>query len=1160
MRQAFNPVRLLIEILAIVALAEAVVMLVLPVIAPGVDGLTEGLLDASLLMLLSGHAVFWRLLAAAKQTAPGSSGRASSDITFRSAIVLTASAQVLGLVLTLAGVMWQQRSISETARLQFDRGADRIETEIKRRLDLPLYGLKGARGVFAANENTSHREFRDYVESRDLLREFPGVRGFGFIERVQRADVASYVARQRAQGAPDFEVQTSGNAPDLYVIKHIEPLAANRAAWGFDAGQEAYRREAAARAVRTGEPALSRRITLVQDGKQGAGFLYFLPVYRHESNGYSSSATPQYRMAQLLGLLYAPIVVAEMLDGVVNAAEGAIEFELFDGTTTSADNLLFDADAHLKGTEGTITQSAYAGRMFEASRSFTVGGLPMTLRTSTLPAFDASIDRSSVAFVGLGGALVSFLLAFTVWLLAIGRVRAQRIAQHMTADLDRLARVVQHTSSSVLITDAQRRINWVNESFTRISGYTLDEARGRTPRELLSSGKADPATLAVLMQAAKAGEPCRAEILNHAKDGREYWIETDVQPTRDADGALTGFMEIGTDITERKQAQIRLQLAASVFTHAREGITITDARGTIIEVNDTFTRITGYSREEAVGKNSRLLQSGRQTPEFYASMWQALLQTGHWTGELWNRKKSGEEYAEILTISAVRDADNNTLHYVALFTDITQIKEHQRRLEHIAHFDALTGLPNRVMMGDRLQQAMLQCQRREQSLAVVYIDLDGFKAVNDKYGHALGDDLLIVLAQRMKAAMREGDTLARIGGDEFVALLADLELPQHCEPVLARLLHAAADPVNVGDAVLQVSASMGVTIYPQDGSDADVLMRHADQSMYAAKQAGKNRYHLFDVAKDTAVKTQRAGLEEIRHALDHKQFVLFYQPKVNMNSGKVIGAEALIRWQHPERGLLPPGLFLPIIEDQPISVEVGEWVIESALTQMSQWQADGLLLPVSVNVGARQLQHSGFVDHLSAQLAAHPEVKPQFLELEILETSALEDTTQVSGVMHKCQAMGVRFALDDFGTGYSSLTYLKRLPAELIKIDQSFVRDMIDDPDDLAIVKGVIGLAAAFRREVIAEGVETVAHGELLLAQGCDLAQGYGIARPMPAADVPAWVARWHPDAAWLAWRERPSSRDDVALALGKMAQRRAELGYATGATLTIDAIKDPSA
>jgi diguanylate cyclase (GGDEF)-like protein/PAS domain S-box-containing protein len=461
------------------------------------------------------------------------------------------------------------------------------------------------------------------------------------------------------------------------------------------------------------------------------------------------------------------------------------------------------------------------------------------------------------------------------------------------------------------------------------------------------------------------------------------------------------------------------------------------------------------------------------------------------------------------------DSSQRALRIVGIHTDITERKQAEQKLKHMAHYDLLTNLPNRVLLADRLSQAMLQCQRSRQSLAVAYLDLDGFKMINDTHGHDVGDQLLTVVSQRMREALRGGDTLARIGGDEFVAVIVDLEKVEDSKPILERLLKAAAESVILGDAVLQVSASVGVTLYPQDGVNADQLTRHADQAMYVAKQAGKNRYHLFDTALDNAKNIQQQSIADIRSALDRREFVLHYQPKVNMRTGEVIGVEALIRWLHSDRGLVPPLEFLPVIEDHAISLELGEWVLQSALTQINQWRSIGLNLPISVNISAYQLQQGNFTTRLSALLAAHPEVNPHYLELEILETSALNDISQVSTTMKACQKLGVRFALDDFGTGYSSLTHLRRLPAYLVKIDQSFVHDMLEDADDLAIVEGVVGLAKAFQREVIAEGVETIAHGVALLQLGCELAQGYGIARPMPADDIPEWTSSWKADDAW---------------------------------------------
>ncbi|MDB1125571.1 sensor domain-containing protein [Vibrio algarum] len=569
------------------------------------------------------------------------------------------------------------------------------------------------------------------------------------------------------------------------------------------------------------------------------------------------------------------------------------------------------------------------------------------------------------------------------------------------------------------------------------------------------------------------------------------------------------------DITAQKKTEEQLKLAASVFTHAREGIVITDEKGKIVDVNDTFTHITGYQREEVLGENPRILKSERHDQNFYNDMWESLLTHKQWSGEIWNKRKNGELFAVLVTISAVTDSGGKTHNYVALFSDITPMKQHQLQLEHIAHYDILTNLPNRMLLADRLHHSISQCERREQSLAVAYLDLDGFKAINDTYGHDVGDELLVKLSKLMNESLREGDTLARIGGDEFVAILSDIEKMDDCIYILDRLLQAAMTPVVIRDHTLKVSTSIGVTIYPQDGVDADQLMRHADQAMYIAKQTGKNRYHLFDTHEDKSIKTQRETIEHIQQGIEQHEFVLHYQPKVNMRTGVVIGAEALIRWQHPERGIIYPCDFLPIIDSHPISLELGNWVINSALNQMTEWRSLGLNIPVSVNVDAFQLQQCDFANQLTKALAEHPAIDPRLLQLEILESSALGDIAEVLTIMNACINIGVSFSLDDFGTGFSSLTYLKRLPVDQLKIDRSFVRDMLVDQDDRAIVIGVISLASAFGRQVIAEGVETPAHGAQLLSMGCDRAQGYGIARPMPAEKLPEWVAQWKPDATW---------------------------------------------
>jgi len=688
--------------------------------------------------------------------------------------------------------------------------------------------------------------------------------------------------------------------------------------------------------------------------------------------------------------------------------------------------------------------------------------------------------------------------------------------QSLTLSEQRFRTIFEQAAIGVALVDPiNGQFIRVNKQLCDMLGYSIEElSNGKTFRDITHPDDIRVSVNHIERLLAEEHAVSLEKRYLHKK-GHIVWAELSISSPPKVSGISQPVIVVVQDISQRKKAQDSLRLAANVFTYAAEGIMITDATGAIMDVNATFTSTTGYHREEVIDKNPRFLHSGRQSSEFYADMWRDLQKNGFWSGEVWNRHKNGEIYAEMLNISAVKDAQGVITNYVGLFTDITLMKAHQAQLEHTAHHDLLTNLPNRSLLADRLSQAMLQCRRRERSLAVVFLDLDGFKAVNDTYGHDVGDELLIALSTRIKNALREGDTLARIGGDEFVAVLADLSKIEDCEQVLERFLLAASDPITIGDIVLTISASIGVTLYPQDDVDADLLMRHADQAMYVAKELGKNRYHLFDTAQDDAVKMQRSSLEAIRYALDQQQFVLYYQPKVNMRTGCVVGVEALIRWQHPKLGILAPNVFLPIIENHSMSIEVGEWVIESALTQIGQWQALNLPLSISVNIAALQLQQSNFTDRLTALLAAHPDVNPCNLELEVLETSALEDVKHVSTTIIDCMALGVQFALDDFGTGYSSLTYLRRLPVNLIKIDQSFVRDMLHDTDDFAIVEGVIALAKSFKREVIAEGVETVEHGRALLQLGCELAQGYGIAKPMTADKIPDWVCTWKTGDNW---------------------------------------------
>jgi diguanylate cyclase (GGDEF)-like protein/PAS domain S-box-containing protein len=708
------------------------------------------------------------------------------------------------------------------------------------------------------------------------------------------------------------------------------------------------------------------------------------------------------------------------------------------------------------------------------------------------------------------------LLSLLGWLLWAYRARLQAQQAVLQEQRQLAQQVVTHANDAIVVTNASGCIESVNPAFEAMTGYSAQQCLGQNAR-LLGSGQQPRAFFQQLFEQVLSQGYWEGQIVNRRADGSLYTARMSISVIRDEHGQVQHFAGILADITARQRAEEALKLAASVFSHAQEAILITDPQGTIIDVNAALSFITGYTREEVIGRNTRMFSSGRQSKQFYKQLWDCLKTEDRWSGEIWNRRKSGEVYAELLTISAIKDADGQVLRYVAMFSDITRIKEHEQRLERMAHFDILTGLPNRALLSDRLELAMTQVQRRGKTLAVVFLDLDGFKSINDLHGHDAGDQLLIALSQRMKQALRDGDTISRIGGDEFVAVLQDLDNPQDCLPVLERLRTSLGEPAHVaGYGLLQVSASLGIAFYPQvEDIGSDQLLRQADQAMYQAKISGKNRYHVFDALRDQSLRERNESLNAIRRALERHEFVLHYQPKVNMRTGQVLGVEALVRWQHPQRGLLSPVHFLPTLKNHPLALTLGQWVMDEALAQIVRWKAQDLPITVSINLDAEQLT-ADLVPMLKAALARHPSVNPADVRLEVLESSALNDLDEVSVLIRECQALGVAFSLDDFGTGYSSLTYLRRLPAQELKIDQSFVRNMLADPDDLAILQGVMGLARAFHRHVVAEGVETTALGCMLLRMGCENAQGYAIAKPMPASELVPWFHQWSPPPEWL--------------------------------------------
>ena len=573
-------------------------------------------------------------------------------------------------------------------------------------------------------------------------------------------------------------------------------------------------------------------------------------------------------------------------------------------------------------------------------------------------------------------------------------------------------------------------------------------------------------------------------------------------PTRNEINVIGEFARMAGLAAERARADASLRQAAAVFESTREGVVITDLGPRIIGVNAAYTAITGYTEQEVLGRNPRLLQSGREDQDFYRSLWRSIVETGHWQGEIWGRRKNGEVFPQLLTVSTVYDREGLPSNYVGVMTDLSTLKDTEARFEHLAHYDSLTGLPNRLLLQSRLHHALESAERRRRQVAALYIDLDRFKHINDSLGHPVGDELLEALACRLRGRLRDEDTLGRLGGDEFLLILENLQRPEDAAGIARDMIRLLEPSFKLPSGhEVYVGASIGISVYPGDAATATELIQYADAALYQAKETGRNTFSFYTAGLTHAV-DQRLSLEaRLRRALSQDEFVVHYQPQVDIRSGQVIGCEALVRWNDPELGLVPPAQFIPLAEDTGLIVPLGEWVLQHACEQVRGWIDSGLPpLSLSVNLSARQMRQPDIASHVSAILA-QTRLHPDRLKLELTESMIMGQGEEAIALLHSLKALGVRLSIDDFGTGYSSLAYLKRFPIDELKIDQGFVRDIPHDSSDMEIASAIIGLARNLHLNVVAEGVETEAQRDFLIQQGCQAYQGYLFSRALPADD-----------------------------------------------------------
>jgi diguanylate cyclase (GGDEF)-like protein/PAS domain S-box-containing protein len=651
-----------------------------------------------------------------------------------------------------------------------------------------------------------------------------------------------------------------------------------------------------------------------------------------------------------------------------------------------------------------------------------------------------------------------------------------------------------------------------NQAAVSILGYPdEDSLKNVHPSELSPEfqpdGESSFTKAERMMSIAMANGLHRFEWMHRRRDGSIFPAEVTLSAT-----LLQGWPSIyctWRDISERHQAEAQMRLAASVFDAIQEGIAVTDAEGAILSVNPAFTEITGYAACEVIGKSPSILKSNHQDPSFYRAMWGELLSKGEWRGELWNRRKNGEAYLEWLTLSSVAGPDGRPSRYVAVFSDVTEMRRKDEQIRHQAYHDALTGLPNRFLLSDRLDHALEVARRAQTQVAVLFLDLDRFKVINDSLGHHEGDKLLVEVSRRLCQTVRKSDTVARLGGDEFVLLLNAFDDTSELVLVAEKILAALARPVLLAGKEVHTGTSIGIAVFPQDGVDAAGLLRNADTAMYQAKGAGRSCFRFFDRSMNEQAVHRLEMEAQLRQAVETNQLELYFQPKILLESGELSGLEALLRWNHPERGLIPPLEFIPLAEETGLIIPMSYWVIEEACRQLAKWRRNGWDVKVAINLSPRQFHDETLAQRVEAILR-RTKVPGHALEVELTESAVMDDPERAIIILQRLRSLGLRISVDDFGTGYSSLAYLKRFPINAVKIDRSFVKDLPEDSEDGAIVRAILELARALGLEVIAEGVETSEQLDFLRCSGCAQVQGFYFSRPLPASGIADWLKRGH--------------------------------------------------
>lgn len=936
---------------------------------------------------------------------------------------------------------------------------------------------------------------RSEAEARHVRRvqvaDVAGDKGHEIESAVEHGLAATYalaaLVRQGRGAVPNFEAVATemlrfypgADALQLApggVIRHVVPLAENARAIGHDLLADPLRTKEAFLARDTGRLTLAGPFNLIQGGVGAVGRL---PVFLDGEDGgqrFWGFTTVLIRFPSVLQKAQLPLLVKR-----------GFHYQLWRIHPDTGERQVIDAssDAPLRDP---------------VDRSLS---MPNGTWTLSIEPVDGWGGRESLAPKMLLAALFSALIGWLAWQmseLSIHRRRLEVMVSERTASLvereSKLAALIDSLPDMLFVLDVDGRIVECHAPDPGLLFSAPSEFLGRTFREVLPSDVAGriERCLRVVAEGGKRGE------VEYSLDlpGGVRQFSASINCLAGGQGPLAGYISLVRDVTKAKMAEERMREAMVVFDASSQGIMTANARAVITSVNPAFCAITGYAADEAVGQTPSIFKSGRHDPSFYENIWRTLGATGRWEGEIWNRRKSGEVYPQWLSISAVRDEAGEVVKYVSIFSDITRRKQREELIWRQANFDALTGLANRNLLHDRLERAFAHARRATLRVGLIFLDLDGFKWINDTLGHDVGDEMLTEVAARLRACVREQDTVGRLGGDEFTLIAEEIADADALQSVAEKVLASLREPFFLAGANRYISGSLGITVYPDDGDSVQALLRNADIAMYQAKQLGKNRCQFYAKNMQEAARARVQLEAELRQAIASEQFELHYQPIVEASSGRIVGAEALIRWRHPERGLVSPADFIPVAEETGLIVPVGEWVLNEAARQSVAWRSQGLpALRLSVNVSGVQFREAGLLEQLRASMQSQQGME---LLLEITESVLMQGNEVTERRLREISALGLGYALDDFGTGYSSLSYLKRFPVNVVKIDRSFVRDCPQDRNDSRLVEAIINMAHSLDLKVTAEGVETVEQRDFLCERGCDYLQGYLISRPVPAA------------------------------------------------------------